>query len=74
MLARLDLVLAHRGCLLDYNAVALRGVDSLSRDLDRSVGRAVRKRIWVIDGTHNSSNGMVETFMGPEDLVDLVEG
>ena len=34
VLARLDLVMTHRGCLLDSNAVTLRGVSSLGRDLD----------------------------------------
>ena len=34
VLARLDLVMTHCGCLLDSNTVALRGVSSLGRDFD----------------------------------------
>ena len=34
VLARLDLIMTHRGCLLDSNTVALRGVSSLGRDFD----------------------------------------
>jgi hypothetical protein len=62
VLARLDLVMTHCGCLLDSNTVALRGVSSLGRDL-----------IWAVnEASHDSSTEMTETLVGPEDLVDLV--
>ena len=46
-----------------------RGFDSFGRDLNRSSFEKVLGFLIVDGGNHQSSTGMAETLMGPEDLV-----
>ncbi len=58
----------HRSCRADSIEIAPRGIDSFGRDLNRSSFEKVLGFLIVDEGNHQSSTGMAETLMGPEDL------